>query len=379
MTRRASGAGWRCALAFAGLGVWLSGCGQEAPPEPSAPSVAVAPVAVRILEERIEASGELVARQQARVAAEVGGRITEIMRDEGSEVEAREIVLEIDPARRKLAVDDARAGLVRARASLAEARRESNRIEALHARGVASEARRDQATTQLRLAEAEAVAGEARLGVAERALADASVRAPFAGVVSLRLVSAGEFVQPGTPLFDLVALDPVDAEFRLPEADAARVAPGQDVAVGVAPYPDEVFPAVVRFVSPTIDPDTRTLLVRAALDNADHRLRPGLFARVDLGVSRRDGVVMIPEEAVLQRADGQVVFRLVDGSRVERRSVETGQHADGEVEVRGLEVRDRVVVRGQHLLTDGVRVSVRTPDGRPAADRAEAAVGEGPQ
>lgn len=379
MTRRASGAGWRCALAFAGLGVWLSGCGQEAPPEPSAPSVAVAPVAVRILEERIEASGELVARQQARVAAEVGGRITEIMRDEGSEVEAREIVLEIDPARRKLAVDDARAGLVRARASLAEARRESKRIEALHARGVASEARRDQATTQLRLAEAEAVAGEARLGVAERALADASVRAPFAGVVSLRLVSAGEFVQPGTPLFDLVALDPVDAEFRLPEADAARVAPGQDVAVGVAPYPDEVFPAVVRFVSPTIDPDTRTLLVRAALDNADHRLRPGLFARVDLGVSRRDGVVMIPEEAVLQRADGQVVFRLVDGSRVERRSVETGQHADGEVEVRGLEVRDRVVVRGQHLLTDGVRVSVRTPDGRPAADRAEAAVGEGPQ
>ena len=89
------------------------------------------------------------------------------------------------------------------------------------------------------------------------------------------------------------------------EVDSSRVQPGQTVDVRVAPFPDEVFQATVTLVSPTIDPATRTLRVKATLANAEGRLRPGLFARADLGVSTRDDVLMIPEEAVLQRADGR--------------------------------------------------------------------------
>ena len=146
--------------------------------------------------------------------------------------------------------------------------------------------------------------------------------------------------------------------------DSSRAHVGQQVEVRVDPHPGEVFRARVSVVSPTIDPSTRTLRVRALLDNPDGRLKPGLFARVDLGVATRSGVRLIPEEAVLRRADGAVVFRLAPESRVERRVIETGIHRDGLIEVvRGLEPGDRVVARGHASLVDGELVVPRNPDG----------------
>ena len=132
----------------------------------------------------------------------------------------------------------------------------------------------------------------------------------------------------------------------------------------VAPFPDEIFDASVTVISPTIDPVTRTLRVKAELPNPDGRLRPGLFARADLGVAERANVPMIPEDAVLQRSDGTVVFRLLDDDRVERVRIRTGVYRDGLVEVtEGLSPGDRVVVRGQTALIDGSIVSVRRRDG----------------
>jgi membrane fusion protein (multidrug efflux system) len=206
----------------------------------------------------------------------------------------------------------------------------------------------------------------ARLGVAQRALSDATVTAPFSGLVARRYVSRGEYVTAGHKLFELVSLDPIEVEFFLPEVDSSRVRVGQSVEVRVAPHPDEIFLATVTVVSPTIDTRTRTLRVKAELVNSDGRLRPGLFARVDLGIATRRGIAMIPEEAVLQRADGAVVFRLGPGDRVERRVIETGVYREGAVEVTGgIEVGDLVVSRGHSALADGELVVPRDPDGTP--------------
>jgi membrane fusion protein (multidrug efflux system) len=187
-------------------------------------------------------------------------------------------------------------------------------------------------------------------------------------------------VREGQTLFELVSLDPIEVEFHLPEADAARVGLGMKIDVGVAPYPGENFEATVHVVSPTIDRKTRTLRVRALIDNHDGRLRPGLFARANLGVARREGVILVPEEAVQQRADGAVVFRVLEGNRVERRLVTLGSMRAGEVEIRsGLAQGDRVISRGHADLVDGSLVSPRRPDGTPqdGADAAKAtAAGE---
>jgi membrane fusion protein (multidrug efflux system) len=349
----------------ASLALPLAACGGE-PPEVVAaePPVVVVAVELADLDERIEASGELRAQDRAAVASELAGRITSVLREEGEPVGADEVLLEIDPERRKLELDSARAGLDEARAARDEQKRELARRRQLHEKGIASDAQLDQTATQLALAQSRYEAARARAGVAERALEDASVRAPFAGLLALRKVSRGEYVQPGQTLFELVALDPIEAEFHLSERDSARVEDGQHVVVRVSPYPDEEFEGTVSMISPTIDAQTRTLRVKALLPNPEGRLRPGLFARVDLGIARREGVMLIPEEAVLQRADGQVVFRTTDGDRVERVMIETGAHWDGRVEVTaGLASGDRVVTRGQAGLVDGIAVSPRNPDG----------------
>ena len=350
------------------IGLLLTvGCsGGDAAVEPPANPVVVARVELRTVRDRIEATGELLARDQAQVSAEVPGRITGLLHDEGERVEAGTVVLEIDPERRELELADARARVTEAEASLEERQRELQRFKKLRRKQIASEAELDQAQTRLSLARARLASAKAHLGVADRALRDANVTAPFTGMISIRHVSVGEFVQGGQPLFGLVALDPIEVEFRVSEKDSGRVELGDEVSIRVAPYPDEVFHARVALVSPTIDPRTRTLRLKAELPNPDGRLRPGLFARIDLGIDEREGVLMVPEEAILYRSDGAVVFRLVNGDVVERRVIEPGVHHEGLVEVaRGLSEGDSVIRRGHAELIDGARVSARNPDGTP--------------
>ena len=321
-------------------------------------------VAAVDIADRIEATGELLAKERAQIAAEVGGRVTEILIDEGGAAEQGAGVLTIDPERRALERDSARARVTEANAALREQEREHKRIQELHQRGVASQTQLDQAETQLKLTHSRRSAAEAELGMQTRALADAVVKAPFSGLVADRLVSRGEYVAPGQKLFELVSLDPIEVEFHLSEIDSSRVKVGNEVDVRVAPFPDETFRASVTIVSPTIDSRTRTLRVKAQLENQDGRLRPGLFARVDLGIAKREGVPMIAEEAVMQRADGAVVFRAVAENRVERRVIEVGAHHDGMVEVvSGLAPGDLVVLRGQAGLADGQVVAPRNADG----------------
>ena len=236
---------------------------------------------------------------------------------------------------------------------------------ALAKRDVASRAQLEQADSGLETARARVQAAQADLGAAERATADSRVAARFAGVVGRRFVSRGEFVQPGQKLFELVSLDPVEVEFSLPESDANRLALGLPLDVTVAPYPGEVFHATVSMVSPVVDERTRTLRVKALLPNPDGRLRPGLFARADLGIAKRVGVLLVPEEAVLQRADGAVVFRTsADGARAERRLVQLGRIKSGQVEIAsGLAAGDTVVVRGHSALVDGAAIQARNADG----------------
>ncbi len=371
----------RCVQA-AGLGLLLLGfaaaCGRETAVEekPLNPVVLV-PVSVRDVEEHVAATGQLLAKQRADVAAQVGGEITRILVDEGMTVADDTVVMEIDPDRRKIDLDRARARAAEASSALAEAERQHKRIQELAAKDIASRAQQDQARTNLEASRSRLLAAKADLGAAERATADSRVRTRFAGVIGRRFVSRGEFVQPGQKLFELVALDPVEVEFTLPEADASRLALGLPLAVTVAPYPDEEFHATISMISPIVDERTRTLRVKGVLPNPDHRLRPGLFARADLGIARHENVVLIPEEAVLQRADGAIAFRTVDGgSRVERRVLQIGRIKAGEAEVlSGLSAGDTVVIRGHSALIDGAAITARNPDGTPAvaSSRPEAA------
>jgi membrane fusion protein (multidrug efflux system) len=350
-------------------GLILQACGQEdsaTVAEVLRPPVMVVTSELRDVSDRLRATGQLMAKAEATIAAQVKGQVTEIRVKEGEAVEAGTVLLVIDPERRELEVASAQAQLAEAQAELAVAKRNYQRTKRLSKDNVASEARLDEDRTRESLARSAANGAEARLGLARRALEDSTVSAPFSGLIARRHVSVGEYLSIGAALFDLVALDPIEVEFNLAEVDSSKVALGHPVEISIAPYPDETFAATVSVISPTIDPRTRTLRVKAELPNPDGRIRPGLFAHTDLGVSERLGVIVVPDDAVVQRADGAVVFRLDDSGRAERRLVETGVQLDGWVEVSsGLSPGDVVVVRGQTRIDDGVAVSVRQADGQP--------------
>lgn len=363
------------------LVVALMGCSGEqasAPAAAAAPPVMLEPVRVMDVVDRIEATGQVVAKAEATIASQVAGEVTSIAAEEGDAVEAGQPLLEIDPERRQLELDDAEARRAEARANVAEAKREVGRIRGLHDRDAASQASLDDASTKLSLARSRLSGAEAQLGLVRRALQDATIRAPFSGRVARRYTNVGEYLGVGVPLFQLVALDPIEVGFSVAEVDSARIVVGNEVEVSVAPYPSERFTAHVTVVAPTIDPSTRTLRVKAELPNPDLRLRPGLFAHVYVGVARRSNVMMVSESAILQRAEGAVLYRLVDGDRVERLVVEPGVQLGDLVEVRtGLVPGDQVVVRGQRDLVHGVAVSVRKRDGRPV-DEPQVAAPNGP-
>jgi membrane fusion protein (multidrug efflux system) len=344
----------------------LLGCGgDDAAPTNGTPVTAERVSAHRVVE-RIQATGQLLAVEEASVAAEVAGRITALRVSEGAPVSAGDVVLEIDRERRELELANERALVAGARSEIAQERRELDRIRTLHKSQAASQAQLDAAGTRMRTAEAKLAAAEAKLGLASLAVRNASVAAPFDGLVARRFVSAGDHVAEGEVLFDLVALDPIEVEFHLTERDSGRVAIGNSVDVHVTPYPDETFHATVHVVSPRIDPATRTLRVKARVDNPERKLRPGLFARADLGVAVRESVAMIPEQAVLQRSDGSVVFVVRDGNRAERRQVRLGVFREGLAEVvEGVAVGEQVIVRGSSRLVDGAVVELRSADGAP--------------
>lgn len=361
-------------------GWMLQACGPDesaSVAEVLRPPVMVVRSQQRDVVDRIRAAGQLVAKAEATLAAQVEGQVSEIRAAEGEAVQSGAVLLVIDPERRQLEVANAQAQLAEARAELSVAERNYQRTKRLSKDNVASEARLDQDRTRESLARSVVSGAEARLGLARRALEDATVRAPFSGLIARRHVSVGEYLSIGTALFELVALDPIEVEFTLAEVDSSKVALGHPVEISIAPYPNETFMATVSMISPTIDPRTRTLRVKAELANPDGRIRPGLFAHTDLGVSERQDVIVVPEDAIVQRADGSVVFRLDDSGRVERMLIETGVHVDGWVEVSaGLAPGDVVVVRGQARLDDGVAVSVRLADGQLAKPSAATTTSE---
>lgn len=339
----------------------LPGCGEEKDLVVDLlPSVSIFRIEAMTLDEEIRASGDLQARFHTMISAEVAGRVTELSVDEGGAVGASAIVLEIDPERRELDLAAAEAELAQARANLRKERSQAARIRELRSQNVSSIQQLEEAETALELAQSVVRAEEAAVGVARRAVSDSSVAAPFAGLVARRSVELGEFVQPGTELFELVSLDPLEAHFSLTELDTERVKLGQHVEISVGAFPDRTFDGVVTFVSPIVDPATRTLRIKAEIDNSDALLRPGLFARVSLGVARRENVLMVPAEALLQRAGGASLYRLVEGDRVERVSVRAGMTAHDMVEVLGdVHAGDRIVRRGHGGLANGMVVVVR--------------------
>jgi membrane fusion protein (multidrug efflux system) len=203
---------------------------------------------------------------------------------------------------------------------------------------------------------------EARVDVARVALDRMRVRAPFDGVVGMRLVSPGDRITAKTELVQIDAVDRLQVTFGIAEVGILFARIGAPVEVRVAPYPQEVFPGEVFFVSPSIEPASRRVIVKAWVPNPHRRLRPGLFANIDLEVGRREGAIVVPETAVVFDREGTYVWKLDAENVPTRVPVQLGLRRTGRVEVTlGLEAGDAIVTTGTHKVMAGKKVALAAP------------------
>lgn len=315
-------------------------------------AVEVARVEVTTIVEELQAVGTLTPDEAVTVAPEIAGRIERIAFREGQRVSAGDVLVELDKA-------ILRAELAKFRSDLTLARANHERMVTLSREGMAARQARDEALAALQSAEAGLALAEARLG-------KATIRAPLSGVVGLRSVSVGAYVTPGQAIVELADVDPVKLDFRVPELALSELRTGQPIRISVDARPGRSFEGTVYAIDPLVEVAGRAIRLRARIPNPDGELAPGLFARVEVVVGRRENAIVVPESAVFSRGQKRFVYRVVDEHAV-LTEVVLGQRRPGRVEiVSGLGKDDTVVRAGQQQLRDGARVEVigtRAPQG----------------
>jgi membrane fusion protein (multidrug efflux system) len=313
------------------------------------PPMPVKAVAARLAPAVDEASavGTLRADESVIVRPEIAGRVVEIRFAEGQNVARGALLVRLDQAELAAVVASSRAQL-----KLEEQRVE--RAEDLRQKGFISQQALDDQKTSLARAKAKLAEDEARLAKTE-------MRAAFAGVAGLRQVSEGQYVAAGTDIARLEKLDQLKLDFRVPEAFVGKLRAGQAVKAAVDAYPGQSFSGAIYAIEPAVDEGTRTVQVRARVANPDLRLRPGMFARVQLQLGTRDKAVWIPEQAIVPKGQDSFVFRVTPASngmgKADLVKVRLGIRKPGEVEVAdGLAAGDLVVTDGTLRLFPGAAV-----------------------
>ena len=283
--------------------------------EPRAPAaVGVAPVKGVDEPVIIEATGSFQADESSDVAPESSGRVTETPVDVGQHVAKGAVLIRIQAVDANLRLQESRASLERAEANLKLAESQNSlaqttarRNEALLKGGLVPQTTADEARTQAEtsansvlVARATVAQSRAQLALAEKAVNDVVVIAPFAGYVSARRVAAGEFVQPSTAVVTLLRIDPLRLQLTIPSVQAGDIAAGQAVIARVDAFPGKTFEGKISAVNPQIAAESRSFIVEARVPNPGGQLKPGMFAVATINQGRTERAMLVPKRAVVE-------------------------------------------------------------------------------
>jgi membrane fusion protein (multidrug efflux system) len=316
--------------------------------------------------ERLTSIGTLIAYQGVDVTSQVAGIVTEVLIESGTEVEHGTKLVQLDTSVE--VADLASAIATRREAEVAYARQTD-----LMNKKVTSEANLDTARAKQETA-------QAAVNRIEAVIAQKAIAAPFSGRVGIRKVEKGQYVSAGMALVSLQALDPIRADFPMPEQHIGKLRAGQPIELTVDAYSREVFKGEIQSLDARVAQDTRTLLVRAILPNKERKLLPGMFANVTVLVGQPHDVVTVPRTAVTYSLYGDSVYVAKPASEArsgkgvvatatggpastqlvaERRFVRTGQVREDRVEIAfGLAAGEQVITTGQLKLNPGAAVHI---------------------
>jgi len=325
-------------IAGISLAIACGGAGEDPPAAPPV-RVQIVEAAPRTLPRTLSSVGSLESSDMTTVASEIEGRVVALDIPEGRRVEAGHVLARLDDA-------EARAALRVAEARRSNARDRLKRLESLRAESVSSQQAYDDARAE----------HDAAIGAFDEArtrLAKTTIATPFAGVLGLRQVDLGQYVDGGTAIVELTRVDPLELLFSIPQRFAAELAVEQPVLGRVGSCGPR-FTGAVTAIDPRVDPSTRSVHLQASVPNPDGSLYPGMAVSLQLVVGELPDALVVPQEAIVRQGTQHMVF-IVDGEgRAAQRRVELGQFFVDGVHVRsGIAAGDSVVVAGQQKLRPG--------------------------
>lgn len=313
-------------------------------------AVNAAPVRFGAVRRQIEAVGSLRSNEAVIIRPEISGRVSEILFEEGQKVSRGTPLVRLDAAIARAQVDQQNA-------SLALSRVNHERAQDLMRKGAGSMRTQDEALAKLR-------ADEASLALAQATLDKSTLVAPFDGILGLRKISVGDYVNPGQDLVNLESNEILKVDFRVPETYAAQLKTGQAIRVSLDALPGATYDGAVYAIDPAHDPNGRAVILRARTPNTDGLLRSGMFARVVLIIEDLKDRILVPETALVPIGQEHFVYVLLDG-KAKLTKVKIGQRRAGRIEVaEGLTKEAIVITEGALKLRDGaaVRTTVERAD-----------------
>jgi membrane fusion protein, multidrug efflux system len=321
-------------------------------------NVRVLPAAKKQVRPYIETTGTLKADEEVTVSSEVDGIVKNIKVEEGYPVGRGTLLAEINQIDYVLDERRADAALKQAQASLSNVKAEYQRKESLYKEELVTKQQFDDISTRVTLAEADVSRAKATLDTSRERLSRTKIYSQLNGMVKEKKVSVGDYVRNGSPLFQLIKVDPLKLNFTISEKDIAGLKTGQEVVFTVDSFPDKNFKGNVNLLYPHVEERTRTLQAEAIVPNASHLLKPGLFARLTVYTGAPRDAVVAPLTALIYDNSTISVF-VVEGNIARARIVKTGGKYGENVEiVEGLKEKEQVVVVGQNNLSEGVKVNV---------------------
>jgi membrane fusion protein (multidrug efflux system) len=294
--------------------------------------------------ETVEALGTAKANESVVITPTLEERVVDIFFEDGDVVDNDQVLVKLNDS-------ETRYLLAEASAALREQQKQFERISKLAKTNATSRSRLDEEQGLLEIARAKVAHLKAQLR-------DYTIRAPFAGILGTRQISTGAVVDSDTVITTLDDTTVIKLDFTVPETYLGVLRNGMDVSAKSPAYPDRNFNGTVTAISSRVDPDTRTLTIRAQIPNPDRLLKPGMLLTVNL-IKERSQSLIIPEEAVILEKDKKFVLVVTAQNTVDKKEIVTGRRSPGKVEVTsGLNAGHRVVVEGINRVRPGISVNV---------------------
>ncbi|MCK5146178.1 efflux RND transporter periplasmic adaptor subunit [bacterium] len=351
--------------------VVVGGCQESADTEDVRIPVKVQNVALGEVEQSIFYNGDIKAEREVKVYSKVPDRIERYFVDDGDKVSKNAPIAKIAATPIEQAVRQAEAGVAAAEAQALNLKTEYQRAERLRSQDAMSQQQFDGVKAQYEAVMAQAKQAQAMLISAKSLSADATITAPISGIIAKRYLEAGDMAVPAIPVASVVQMDRVKITAEATEADLGRLAIGDPAKIIVRAYPDEIFKGRISKISPVMDPLTRMAAIEIIVANADHRLKPGMYAEIEVITGILENIIVIPRHCVIENTSlesingrdrvirNYFVYIVDDSSKAEQRKLDVLYVNHRLIAVTGgIKLGEELVIQGQKNLRNGSPVII---------------------